>query len=64
MTFQGQIDGEKLLDKAESSEVSSVAKHPPLSARNAGSQRILTSKTCHYIFCWPWLTQLSILFFP
>ena len=32
MTFQGQIDGEKLLDKAESSEVSSVAKRPPLSA--------------------------------
>ena len=29
---------EKLLDKAEMSEVSSVAKHPPLSARNAGSQ--------------------------
>ena len=29
MCFQGQIDGEKLLDKAESSEVSSVAKHPP-----------------------------------
>lgn len=38
MTFQGQIDGEKLLDKAEMSEVSSVAKHPPLSARNAGSK--------------------------
>jgi len=38
MTFQGQIDAEKLLDKAESSEVSSVAKHLPLSARNAGSQ--------------------------
>ena len=38
MTFQGQIDGEKLLDKAESSQVSSGAKHPPLRARNAGSQ--------------------------